>query len=1028
MKRNFTYLLSLFILIGLTAAKGQTTIATGLAGTTTTAGPVITFAIQNNNASAIIVTDVAHWHNTGNNGATYTLWYSTTQITGQPTIAAPNWTQFYTGAPVTTAASGTTTVISGMSLFIPGNTLYRIAIVQSIGNVQYSSTGVIPYSAGGVDLIAGNSPISPGYTGAFPTPGINGRWICGGITFIPAIPCAGVPVAGNAVGNLGCPAKVTLANSSAGNSSGLTIQWQQRAACTNNWIDVPGGTGVSMNIPTPPNPTDYRAYLICNNGNQSDTSTVVNVSSISPCYCTPNITTATNEDIFNVTVGSYSNASACASLATGAGTIINRYSNYTTLPAIKLPKNSTNTFTLQSGNCGGTNLTYGVAVFIDLDRNGTFDPGENVFATPGALSSPVNVSGTITIPASATTGITGMRVVLASGTPGTSINACGTYTDGEIEDYLVDIQYTPEVTGGGVHCSGEDVTLTMSAPGVPNPQLLWKLPNGSFSTSTTITLNNIQTNQSGTYTAYMLVNNCPGLPPDTSGARVVSVIVNQSPPKPVIAPVITYCLGDPFSSVPVFGQNLKWYSVPTGGIPLFLAPLINTNQPGSATYYVSQTMNNCESPRAAVTINVVPKPPPPIVEAAVTYCQGMPALPLSALGQNIRWYSVPTGGVGTPVTPVPNTNAQGVFTWYASQTVAGCESQRVPVVVTVSYIPNAFVLVSKPYVCQYDTITLSYFGNADSNADFVWTLPRGAKIVDGAGRGPLVIRFDSAGLLTVRLTVDNAGCVGPEATVNIPVRLSPKFTLSLQEEACKGEIVNLAVDYSTTGIDKYEWYGFAGGEEVYGSPTKGPYGIRWNSPGVKIIEVLATDEDCKSLPFTDTINIHDLPDARITINTNNVCTGDKIEFQAAFEEGSSYLWEPAQFFGASHSYRDSGVVHFGTHVRLSVTNRFNCRATDSVLVDARPCCDVYFPSAFTPNNDGRNDVFRPITTGTHEISAFRVQNRWGQTVFTTGNEQQGWDGSFNGKPQDIGTYFFFMKYKCSNGEFYEKKGEVMLVR
>ena len=264
--------------------------------------------------------------------------------------------------------------------------------------------------------------------------------------------------------------------------------------------------------------------------------------------------------------------------------------------------------------------------------------------------------------------------------------------------------------------------------------------------------------------------------------------------------------------------------------------------------------------------------------------------------------------------------------------------------------------------------------------------------------------------------------------MNIPVRLSPKFTLSLQEEACKGEIVNLAVDYSTTGIDKYEWYGFAGGEEVYGSPTKGPYGIRWNSPGVKIIEVLATDEDCKSLPFTDTINIHDLPDARITINTNNVCTGDKIEFQAAFEEGSSYLWEPAQFFGASHSYRDSGVVHFGTHVRLSVTNRFNCRATDSVLVDARPCCDVYFPSAFTPNNDGRNDVFRPITTGTHEISAFRVQNRWGQTVFTTGNEQQGWDGSFNGKPQDIGTYFFFMKYKCSNGEFYEKKGEVMLVR
>ena len=997
------------------------------------AGSFITFLLENNTTGGILITDVGNWTTTAHNGTTSTLYFSATSLSGPITgnaLPAAGWTQVASGTVAGVTTTGVNPVITGMSVLMPAGAIWRFAL-NTTGTNYYSLLGAaIPtpnsFTQNGVTLRTGDYQIAGQNVGYGFTN--NPRYFTGFVTFMPAIPCSGQPVAGSAVANLGCPANISLAGSTAGGATGITVQWQKRDKCSTIWSNIPGANGLTLPISTPPNSTDYRAYLICTNSTLADTSTLVNVSSISPCYCSPSITTATNDDIFTFTVGSFTNASVCASLATGPGTIINQYSNYTTLPPIKLPKNSTNSFSLQSGNCGSTNLTYGVAVFIDLNRNGTFDAGENVFATPNAITSPVNVSGTIAIPASATTGVTGMRVVLASGTPGTSITGCGTYTDGEIEDYLVDIQYTPEVTGGGVHCSGEDVTLTMSAPGLPNPQLLWKLPDGSFSTSTTINLNNIQTNQSGTYTAYMLINNCPGMPPDTSGARTVSVIVNQSPSKPIIAPVITYCLGDDFDSIPVFGQNLKWYSVPTGGIPLLQSPLVNTNQPGSATYYVSQTKNSCESPRAAVTINVVPKPDPPIVETPVTYCQGRTAQPLSALGQNIRWYSVPAGGVGSTFTPTPNTNAQGTFTWYASQTVGGCESDRVPVVVKVSYIPNAVILTSKPYVCQYDTITLSYFGNAASDAQFIWTLPEGATIVDGIGRGPLAIRFDSAGLMTVRLTVDNAGCVGPEATVDIPVRLSPRFTLSLQEEACKGDIVNLAVDYSTTGIDKYEWFGFAGGEEVYGSPTKGPFGIKWNSPGVKIIEVLATDEDCRSLPFTDTITIHDLPDARIDISNNNICSGDTIEFEAPFEAGSSYLWEPAQFFGASHSYRDSGVIDYETYVRLSVTNRFNCRATDSVLINAKPCCDVYFPNAFTPNNDGRNDLFRPITTGTHEVTAFRVQNRWGQTVFTTGNEQQGWDGSFNGKPQDIGTYFFFMKYKCSNGEYYEEKGEVMLVR
>jgi len=121
---------------------------------------------------------------------------------------------------------------------------------------------------------------------------------------------------------------------------------------------------------------------------------------------------------------------------------------------------------------------------------------------------------------------------------------------------------------------------------------------------------------------------------------------------------------------------------------------------------------------------------------------------------------------------------------------------------------------------------------------------------------------------------------------------------------------------------------------------------------------------------------------------------------------------------------------------VNVTSRYNCRSTGKLMIAAKSCCQVYFPTAFSPNGDGRNDVFRMLTmtkdqnskTSAHQVTTFRVQNRWGQTVFETGNETTGWDGTFNGQPQDMGVYYYYVKYKCSDGNFYEEKGELTLVR
>lgn len=836
--------------------------------------------------------------------------------------------------------------------------------------------------------------------------------------------CSGQPVAGTPVLMPGsCPSVVALI----GVQSDMQVQWQKRTDC-GAWTDIPGATNANYTITSLPAAAEFRASLTCPSSGLSDISNPLFVPYILPCYAVSNATVAQDEDIENVTFGNLNNTSSCV-LTGGAGSVYNEYSDYTrVLPPANVFKGSPVPFSLAVNTCDNA-VASGISMFIDLNADGDFaDANETIYQSSAGGVSPYTVADNYTIPlASAYYGKTMLRVVNIQATA--SPAATGTYTKGETEDYTVNILYAPNVTGGGIICSGSNDTLRASAPAISNFTFAWTDPAGNqIGTAAELILSNMQTSQSGIYRVYMLRTPCNGGTADTIGGREVELYVNQTPPPPQVHAVITYCQYAAFDTIEIYGQDLKWYTVPTGGTPATIDPVINTSVLGSVTWYVSQTVNGCESERKAVTINVVPQAAAPQVVTPVTYCQGETALPLQATGQNILWYSIPAGGVGTPVTPTPGTNAQGTFTWYVSQTIAGCESPRVPVAVHINYRPNGIIIQSRPYVCQHDTLTLAYYGNADASADYVWDMPKGATLEGGSDAGPLVVRFDSAGTLRVKLRVDNGGCLGPDILANVDVRLSPVFGLDIQPDACKDDIINLAVNYATPGIDHYDW-DMSGAEIVYGAFSAGPYGVRWAAPGDKVITVIATNDECKSLPVTDTVHVHDLPVADIVrVDAAKICTGDSVQLEAYYEPGYVYHWSPEAFFSEGHEAHEWARIDFSGNVYLMVTDPYNCKANDSLMVHAESCCQVYFPNAFTPNSDGKNDVFRVISPGHHQLSGFRVQNRWGQTVFETADERKGWDGTYSGVPQDMGTYYYYIKYKCTDGQFYEQKGEVTLIR
>ncbi|HMT74333.1 MAG TPA: chitobiase/beta-hexosaminidase C-terminal domain-containing protein, partial [Chitinophagaceae bacterium] len=227
---------------------------------------------------------------------------------------------------------------------------------------------------------------------------------------------------------------------------------------------------------------------------------------------------------------------------------------------------------------------------------------------------------------------------------------------------------TPAPTGTTPvnYCQGATAT-PLTATGTA---LLWYTVATGGTGSATAPTPSTATPGSTIYYVSQTLNGCEG------SRLAITVNVTATPAAPVVTTPVTYCQGATATPLTATGTSLLWYTVPTGGTGSATAPTPSTATVGSVTYYVSQTVNGCESPRASlvVTINAIPSAPG--VTTPVTYCQGATATPLTATGTSLLWYTVPTGGTSSATAPTPSTATVGSTTYYVSQTVNGCESPR----------------------------------------------------------------------------------------------------------------------------------------------------------------------------------------------------------------------------------------------------------------------------------------------------------------------------------------------------------------
>ncbi len=245
------------------------------------------------------------------------------------------------------------------------------------------------------------------------------------------------------------------------------------------------------------------------------------------------------------------------------------------------------------------------------------------------------------------------------------------------------------------------------------------------------------------------------------------------------------------------------------------------------------------------------------------------------------------------------------------------------------------------------------------------------------------------------------------------------FTIQSQP-ICKGQPVTINYSGDISGSDnsyKFKW-NWDGGNVISGS-NRGPYKVSWSNAGIKEIQLNITGGACPtSITNSKKISVmSDMPHPKFE-SVGNLCAGDSLVLSPG--NFLSYLWQDNSM-DSIYKVRTPGLY--------SVTVSNGCGSASAQINIAQSICDIFFPTAFTPNNDGLNDKFKILSDLHFSVFNLQIYNRYGQKIFESKNPSVGWNGKLNGQDQAQGGYVWYCKLKKSSSDKIQNlKGIVVLIR
>jgi gliding motility-associated-like protein len=333
-------------------------------------------------------------------------------------------------------------------------------------------------------------------------------------------------------------------------------------------------------------------------------------------------------------------------------------------------------------------------------------------------------------------------------------------------------------------------------------------------------------------------------------------------------------------------------------------------------------------------------------------------------------------------------------------------------------------------ICAGDTITYKVI-NKDcpifKNVNFSWIF-EGADGPDSIFGNTVKITYSDTGFFNKWVFGSNtfnldSSWVFRSENIVLPCPPTANFT-SNKQKICSNECIQFT-DKSTRLPNNWQWYFEGGSPATY--IGKEPPPICYTDTGKYDVQLIVNSNyGTDTLLLTDYIEVIAGPELLLPINQNFLLKeGDSITLQAC-AIGNTYQWQP----NTSVIYIDDTLLQIQPDETILYTNTIStsngCSLTCSYTVKVQS--GLLLPTAFSPNQDGLNDIFRILNTNI-TLHGFSIYNRWGQQIFYTNRLNEGWDGTYLNQAQPIEVYTWVVDYTITKtGKQKAAKGNVSLVR
>lgn len=381
---------------------------------------------------------------------------------------------------------------------------------------------------------------------------------------------------------------------------------------------------------------------------------------------------------------------------------------------------------------------------------------------------------------------------------------------------------------------------------------------------------------------------------------------------------------------------------------------------------------------------------------------------LSVGDTTITWsWDFGDGNTSTDINPSHLYAGTGTYDVILAITdTGGCFNQDTISISTYLEPPVAGFSVSPPPYCV--NVPISFF-NSSTGQGLVYKWIFGTATTN---QFEPVFTFSAAGLYTVYLVVtDSIGCMDT-VSANLTINQGVTAAFNYQPDVlCLGDTISFN-NVSTGDVTSVEW-DFGNGVTDTSSTS---VDIAYSSSDIYTVTLIIHDAVCLPDTFAESVEVYDYPLVDLGSDTS-ICIGESIVLDAG-NPGYQHDWSTGEQTQAI-------VLNIVPETVVVFVSNNGCVGKDTIFVDN--ACPFFIPTAFTPNNDGINDEYKIITDGTNEFD-LKIFNRWGQMVYRSSDPDESWNGTFEGLPEEMGTYIYAVTIQFSNGVSRVMKGNITLIR